>query len=164
MTTTSPLFILNEGGSVGVVHTVGCPTVQHQVRQDFKEEQAGFEYEYIGKTPDGGNLIAERRGEANGHYSAMYITVEDLLTHPRKYRRCRTCAPDAPESPRQRPKDRRSISGKSIKPGHLGKYFEGIGILSEVHLTHHGYRLVGTEGTKVIGYDETVEYSLGSPE
>lgn len=163
MTATPPLFILNEGGSIGVAHTVECPTVQHQVRQDFKEEQAGFEYEYIGKAPGGGSLIVERRGEPNGHYSAKYVTVEDLLTHPRKYRRCRTCAPDVPESPRQIPKDRRSISGKSIKPGHLGKHFEGIGILSEVHLTHDGYRLVGAEGTKLIRYDETVEYLLEKP-
>lgn len=163
MTTSSTQFILNEGGSIGVVHTVECPTVQHQVRQDFKGEQAGFEYDYLAKTADGGNLIAERRGEANGHYSAMYVTVADLLTRPRKYRRCRTCAPDAPESPRQKPRDRRSISGNSIKPGHLGKYFEGIGVLSEVHLTHDGYRLIGAEGTRSIQYDETVEYLLEKP-
>lgn len=163
MTATPPLFILNEGGSIGVVHAVECPTVQHQVRQDFKEEQAGFKYEYLGKSPDGASLIIERRGEPNGHYSAKYVTAKDLLTHSRKYRRCRTCAPDVPESPRQRPKDRRSIRGKSIKPDHLGKYFEGIGILSEVHLTHDGYRLIGADTTKVIGYNETVEYLIDFP-
>lgn len=163
MTATPPLFILNEGGSIGVAHTVECPTVQHQVRQDFKEEQAGFEYEYIGKAPGGGSLIVERRGEANGHYSARHVTAKDLLVHSRKYRRCRTCAPDAPESPRQMPKDRRSISGKSIKPSYLGKYFEGIGTLSEVHLTHDGYRLVGAEGARSIGHNETVEYLIDLP-
>jgi len=57
-----------------VLHREDCPTIRHRVRGDLRE------------------------GTERTYYDAVYVSLEELGTMGR-YRRCKTCAPDAPEGP-----------------------------------------------------------------
>lgn len=152
-------FILNEtGGKLAVAHTFDCPSIQHQVRGDEYEEQQGFSYDYIGKSDEGYSLVLEKREEGVGHYSARYMTVEDLLAYPRKYRRCRTCAPPVPESPRNGPRDTRSIRVRSLNETHIGRRIVGLGILAEIRITARHLILRSQDKSLKLTHDSSVEY------
>lgn len=80
-----------------VLHREDCPTIQHQVRGDVRIEQAGG-----GEVPetyeDGLELVGPGGDAHRSYYRASYVSIEELATVGR-YRRCKTCSPDAPEGP-----------------------------------------------------------------
>ena len=91
-------FILNRTSEPPrVVHREDCPTIQHQVRGDARIEQAGG-FEVLETYEDGLELVGPGDGTHRSHYQASYVSIEELATVGR-YRRCKTCAPDAPEGP-----------------------------------------------------------------
>ena len=80
-----------------VLHREDCATIQHQVDGHLREELNGSGYSVLASYDDGTALVRTDEVERT-YFSAMYVTLEDL---PRlgRYRRCRTCVPDAPECP-----------------------------------------------------------------
>lgn len=93
-------LVLNRGDGIAVLHTEDCPSIAHQVRQDERPAaQAGFTYVDLGPADGGGRLLHERRAESPSEtYVAQFVDLEDL-TGAGRYRRCRICAPDAPDGP-----------------------------------------------------------------
>ena len=81
-----------------VLHREDCPTIQHQVRGDIREELPRGGFEILESYEDGLSLIGPVEGVDRSYYKASYVTVEQLAGVGR-YRRCRTCSPDAPEGP-----------------------------------------------------------------
>ncbi|WP_259614164.1 hypothetical protein [Microbacterium paraoxydans] len=81
-----------------VLHREDCPTIQHQVRGDVREELPRGGFEVLESYEDGLSLIGPVEGVDRSYYAASYVTVEQLAGVGR-YRRCKTCAPDAPEGP-----------------------------------------------------------------
>ncbi|QEA29890.1 hypothetical protein FGL91_15850 [Microbacterium sp. CBA3102] len=94
----SPRLVLNRTSeSRHVLHREDCPSIQHQVRGDVREEHAGG-YEIFETYEDGLSLIGPARDVVQSHYEAVYVTVDELASVGR-YRRCRMCSPDAPDGP-----------------------------------------------------------------
>lgn len=80
-----------------VLHREDCPTIQHQVRGDVRIEQAGG-VEILETYEDGLALVGPGDETHRSYHRASYVSVDELATVGR-YRRCKTCAPDAPEGP-----------------------------------------------------------------
>ncbi|MCM3780654.1 hypothetical protein [Microbacterium hydrocarbonoxydans] len=81
-----------------VLHREDCPTIQHQVRGDVREERPRGGFAILESYEDGLSLIGPVEGVDRSYYTASYVTIEQLASVGR-YRRCKTCAPDAPDGP-----------------------------------------------------------------
>lgn len=79
-----------------VVHREDCPTIQHQVRGDLREELPVGGSRILETYEDGLVLIGPNEGIDRWYFDAEYVSLEQLATVGR-YRRCRICAPDAPD-------------------------------------------------------------------
>lgn len=81
-----------------VLHREDCPTIQHQVRGDVREELPSRGLKILESYEDGRSLVGPVEDVHRSFYEAQYVTLDELLSLGR-YRRCRVCAPDAPEGP-----------------------------------------------------------------
>lgn len=81
-----------------VLHREDCPTIQHQVRGDVREELPSRGLEVLESYEDGLSLVGPVEDVYRSFYEARYVTLDELPTLGR-YRRCRVCAPDAPDGP-----------------------------------------------------------------
>lgn len=81
-----------------VLHREDCPTIQHQVRGDLREELPAGGFQVLESYEDGLALVGRNEGTERTYYDAVYVSLEELATVGR-YRRCKICAPDAPEGP-----------------------------------------------------------------
>jgi hypothetical protein len=81
-----------------VLHREDCPTIQHQVRGDLRQELSAGGSRILETYEDGLALIGPNEGTERWYFDAVYVKLEELATVGR-YRRCKTCAPDAPEGP-----------------------------------------------------------------
>lgn len=81
-----------------VLHREDCPTIQHQVRGDLREELPAGGFQVLESYEDGLALVGPNEGTERTYYDAVYVSLEELATVGR-YRRCKICAPDAPEGP-----------------------------------------------------------------
>ncbi|MBN8423111.1 hypothetical protein JF531_01075 [Microbacterium esteraromaticum] len=79
-----------------VLHREDCPSIQHQVRGDLRWEAPVGGFEILETYEDGLALVGPHEGAEQTRNTALYVTLEDL---PRlgRYRRCRSCSPDAPD-------------------------------------------------------------------
>lgn len=149
-------FIFNShGDSVPVVHSPDCVTVQHQVRGDLHDMQRVCNLVHRGKDAGGNDVFSEVFEEVPVYSRAEYVTFEWLRHYPRRYRRCRVCAPDIEERP---PSDRRSVKVESLTSRHIGNVFAGIGRLIEIRVTEKGYLLIGDDRREVLAPGAAVEY------
>ncbi|WP_394194124.1 hypothetical protein [Microbacterium foliorum] len=95
----TPRLILNYTSEPPrVLHREDCQTIQHQVRGDVREELPSRGFEILESYDDGLSLIGPAEGMYRSFYEARYVTLDELPFLGR-YRRCRVCAPDAPEGP-----------------------------------------------------------------
>lgn len=95
----TPRLILNYTSEPPrVLHREDCQTIQHQVRGDVREELPSRGFEILESYDDGLSLIGPAEGMYRRFYEARYVTLDELPFLGR-YRRCRVCAPDAPEGP-----------------------------------------------------------------
>lgn len=81
-----------------VLHREDCPTIQHQVRGDVREELPSAGFEVLESYEDGLSLVGRVEDVYRSFYEARYVTLDELPSLGR-YRRCRVCAPDAPDGP-----------------------------------------------------------------
>lgn len=95
---TERLLLNRNGDGVGVLHRENCPTIQHQVRGDLREELPRGGFQIIESHDDGTALVGPNTGTDRFYFEAVYVTLEEL-TSAGRYRRCKVCAPDAPEGP-----------------------------------------------------------------
>lgn len=90
------LILNSNADGVAVLHREDCQTIQHQVRGDLREELPGGGYLVLESYDDGTALVGPNDETYRSYYEAQYVTVADL-SRGRHYRRCKVCAPDAPE-------------------------------------------------------------------
>ncbi|WP_454173098.1 hypothetical protein [Microbacterium maritypicum] len=97
--TETPRLILNRTSETPrVLHREDCPTIQHQVRGDIREELPRGGFQVLESYEDGLSLVGPNEGVDRNYYEASYVTVDELASVGR-YRRCKVCAPDAPDGP-----------------------------------------------------------------
>jgi hypothetical protein len=95
----TPRLILNRTSETPrVLHREDCPTIQHQARGDIREELPRAGYQVLESYEDGRSLVGPVEGVDRSYYEALYVTVDELQAAGR-YRRCKVCAPDAPDGP-----------------------------------------------------------------
>lgn len=81
-----------------VLHREDCPTIQHQVRGDVREELPSRGLEVLESYEDGLSLVRPVEDVYRSFYEARYVPLDELPSLGR-YRRCRVCAPNAPDGP-----------------------------------------------------------------
>lgn len=150
-------LVLNRNASPSVVHRPSCPTIQHQVNGDVRQELPAGGFQVIESYPDGTALVGANEGVDTWLYEAVYVTPEELLTSRRRYRRCGVCAPDVPDAPG--PSLERAIRGESLRRHHLGREFRGIGRLREYRCTESGWTLIGVHGEMILTEDTVIYYA-----
>lgn len=95
------LLLNRNSESPRVVHREDCPTIQHQVRGDLREELPGGGFRILEShevnLPEGTTLVGPNEETYRSFFEAVYVTVEELLASGRRYRRRRVCAPDVPD-------------------------------------------------------------------
>lgn len=134
-----------------VLHREDCPTIQHQVRGDLREELPAGGSRILETYEDGLALVGPNEGTERTYYDAVYVTLEELATVGR-YRRCKTCSPDAPEGP---PKSQAYLKkAATLAAPDLGRVTADGAIVRVEH---------SAEGT-VVTLDSGVVLSLGEGE
>ncbi|MFD8768645.1 hypothetical protein [Microbacterium oxydans] len=112
----TPRLILNRTSETPrVLHREDCPTIQHQARGDIREELPRAGYQVLESYEDGRSLVGPVEGVDRNYYEALYVTVDELQAAGR-YRRCKVCAPDAPDGPPPESVTRKKAEGPFVIP------------------------------------------------
>ncbi|WP_353114840.1 hypothetical protein [Microbacterium sp.] len=98
MTETVRLVLNRNSEQPYVLHREDCPTIQHQVRGDLRQELPAGGSQFLETYEDGLALVGPNEGTERWYFDAVYVSLEELATVGR-YRRCKTCTPDAPDGP-----------------------------------------------------------------
>lgn len=98
MSETVRLFLNYTSEPPRVLHREDCPTIQHQVRGDVREELPSRGLEILESYEDCLSLVGPVEDVYRSFYEAQYVRLDELPSLGR-YRRCRVCAPEAPEGP-----------------------------------------------------------------
>ena len=143
-----------------MLHREDCPTIQHQVRGDVREELPRRGFAVLESYEDGLALVGPQDGMHRSFYEARYMTLDELPTLGR-YRRCRVCAPDAPEGPDPVPVYRKKA--ESLGAADIGRASVD-GVLERVEHSRSG-TVVTLESGEVmtLGPGETVAFPKKSP-
>jgi hypothetical protein len=88
--TETPRLILNRSSETPhVLHREDCPTIQHQVRGDIREELPRGGLQVLESYEDGVSLVGPVEGVDRNYYEASYVTADELASVGR-YRRCKS--------------------------------------------------------------------------
>lgn len=63
-----------------VLHREDCPTIQHQVRCDLRQELRAGGSQILETYEDGLALIGPNEGTERWYFDAVYVTLEELAT------------------------------------------------------------------------------------
>lgn len=138
-----------------MLHREDCATIQHQVRGDVREELPRGGFEILESYEDGLSLIGPVDGVDRSYYTASFVTAEELPARGR-YRRCRVCAPDAPEGPDPVPVYRKKA--ESLGPTDIGRASVD-GVIERVEHSRSGTVLTLESGeVMTLGPGETVAF------
>jgi hypothetical protein len=138
-----------------VLHREDCPTIQHQVRGDVREELPRGGFEILESYEDGLSLIGPVEGVDRSYYTASFVTVEELAGVGR-YRRCKTCAPDAPEGPPPMPVNQKKAA--TLGASDVGRVTVD-GPIERIEHTSAGTIVTLSDGvTLSLGAGETVSF------
>lgn len=138
-----------------VLHREDCPTIQHQVRGDLREELPAGGSRILETYEDGLALIGPNEGTDRWYYDAVYVTIEELAALGR-YRRCKTCAPDAPEGP---PKAQAYLKkAASLTASDLGRVTAEGAIVRVEHSTDGTVVTLDSGAVLSLGEGETVAF------
>lgn len=155
MTDTVRLVLNRTSESPKVLHREDCPTIQHQVRGDLSQELPRGGFRILESRDDGTALVGPFEGTDKFYYEAVYVTVDDLPNVGR-YRRCKVCAPDAPEGPPKSSVNRKKA--ETLTAAEIGRVTVD-GAIVKIEHTGAGTTVTLEDGSVLrLGRGETVAF------
>lgn len=140
-------YVVNNTSGHLIVHELTCPSIQHQVNEkEYPRQDITTGLINKGRNLEGNIIYEEVRISSSSHYSAKIATLAEILKLQQNYRPCKICQP--PINP-HRPPRTRTIQSKSLGPQHIGRTYNEIGVLREIHITSEGITLIGSESDPI---------------
>lgn len=152
-------LILNRNADgAAVLHREDCPTIQHQVRGDLREELPGGGFRILESHDDGTALVGPNEDTYRSYFEAHYVSAEEL-TGASRYRRCKTRAPEAPDGPPPAQLSHKRAS--SLSAADLGRLSVD-GVIERIEHAPFGASVSFVGGTrKTFGSGESVSFPKG---